>query len=213
MAKGVGEFFVGIAFSIYILLRKETLKSQFQRLIYAWLPAKFGHGILHVFDVCSSAFQNFVTGQVTEAFILGSLCAIGMGILRLPYAPLIGALVGVTAIIPILGAFVSTVVGAFMIIMVSPVKAIIFVIFLLLLQQIEGNFIYPKVVGSKISLPAIWVFTAVTIGGKLCGPLGMLLGVPIASSFYSLLKEATINRENKKQSKNAVDCLRTGDES
>jgi len=132
-----------------------------------------------------------------EAVILGSLCAIGMLILKIPYAPMIGALVGVTALIPYVGAWIATLVGAFMILTVNPFKALIFVIFLLTLQQIEGNAIYPKVVGAKINLPAMWVLTAITIGGNLGGPIGMLLGVPAAASIYSLVKEATLNRELK----------------
>lgn len=130
-----------------------------------------------------------------EAIILGTLCMIGMVILRIPYAPMVGALVGVTALIPVVGAFAGTIVGAIMIITVNPFKAFVFVIFLLILQQVEGNLIYPKVVGSKINLPAIWVLAAVTVGGNLGGPIGMLLGVPATSAAYVLVKEATKRRE------------------
>lgn len=126
---------------------------------------------------------------------------IGMAILRIPYAPMIGALVGVTALIPVVGAFIGTIIGAIMILTVSPFKAFVFVIFLLILQQIEGNVIYPKVVGSKINLPAIWVLAAVTIGGNLAGPIGMLLGVPAVSAGYALLKEATDFHESKLSTK------------
>ena len=139
----------------------------------------------------------FIAGQATEAIILGTLCMIGMMILRIPYAPMIGALVGVTALIPIVGAFVGTIVGAVMILTVDPFKAVVFVVFLLILQQVEGNAIYPRVVGSKNKLPAIWVLAAVTIGGNLAGPLGMLLGVPAASAAYALMKEATDLREQR----------------
>lgn len=128
----------------------------------------------------------FIAGQAIEAIILGTLCMIGMMILRIPYAPMIGALVGVTARIPIVGAFAGTIVGAVMILTVDPFKAVVFVVFLLILQQVEGNAIYPRVVGSKIKLPAIWVLAAVTIGGNLDGP-----GVPAASAAYALMKEAT----------------------
>lgn len=206
LISGVTEFFIGLIFSIYILLQKERIKGQFGRLIRAWIPERFGSGLIHVFEVCSGTFQNFIAGQVTEAFILGSLCAIGMGILRLPYAPMVGALVGVTALIPIVGAFIGTIVGAFMILMVNPIQAVIFVAFLLILQQIEGNIIYPRVVGSKINLPAIWVFAAVTIGGNLAGPLGMLISVPAASAAYALLKEATELRE-RKMTDNSVESV------
>lgn len=190
-------FFIGLVFAIYILSGKEKLKQQVCRLIHVWLPEKFGETLIHVSSVCSKTFRLFIAGQATEAIILGTLCMIGMAILRIPYAPMVGALVGVTALIPVVGAFVGTIVGAIMILTVDPFKAVVFVIFLLILQQIEGNMIYPKVVGAKINLPAMWVLAAVTIGGNLGGPIGMLLGVPAASAAYALIKEATAKRENK----------------
>ena len=180
--------------------REEKLKKLVRRMIHVWLPERIGNKTLHVASVCSGIFHSFIAGQTMEAIILGVLCTIGMLILGLPYAPMIGALVGVTALIPIVGAFVGTVVGFFMILTVSPLQAIIFVIFLLVLQQFEGNLIYPKVVGRKINLPAVWVLAAITVGGGLAGPLGMLLGVPATSAAYALLKEATENREKKKKS-------------
>ena len=148
--------------------------------------------------MCNTTFHEFIVGQVTEAFILGSLCAVGMMLLRIPYAPMIGALVGVTALIPYVGAWLAGIVGAFMILTVSPIKAVIFIIYLVILQQVEGNVIYPKVVGAKIKLPAMWVLAAVTIGGNLAGPVGMLAGVPIASAAYALFREATLVREKEK---------------
>lgn len=194
---------LGLTFSIYILAAKEKLKNQVSRLIRVWLPRRLGNGILHVSSVCGQTFKLFIAGQATEAIILGTLCMVGMAILRLPYAPMIGALVGVTALIPIIGAFVGTVVGAIMILTVSPLKAVFFVLFILILQQVEGNVIYPRVVGSKINLPAIWVLAAVTVGGNLGGPIGMLLGVPAASAAHTLLKEATQKRELAAQSESA----------
>ncbi|MBC8571248.1 AI-2E family transporter [Zongyangia hominis] len=189
------DFIIGLVFSIYILANKEKLKRQISRLIRVWLPKKFGEWSIHVASVCGRNFKLFVAGQTTEAIILGTLCAIGMLILRIPYAPMIGALVGVTALIPYVGAWIATLIGAFMILTVNPFKALVFVIFLLTLQQIEGNAIYPKVVGAKINLPAMWVLAAITVGGNLGGPIGMLLGVPAAASAYALLKEATDKRE------------------
>lgn len=191
------DWIIGFVFSIYILANKEKLKTQITRLIRVWLPAPFTDWSIHVASICVTNFKLFVAGQTMEAVILGSLCAIGMLILKIPYAPMIGALVGVTALIPYVGAWIATLVGAFMILTVNPFKALVFVIFLLTLQQIEGNAIYPKVVGAKINLPAMWVLAAITIGGNLGGPIGMLLGVPAAASIYSLVKEATINREIK----------------
>lgn len=190
-------FFISLVFSIYILAGKEKLKQQICRLINAWVPKKLGNVLTHVASVCGNTFHLFITGQATEAIILGTLCMVGMAILRIPYASMIGALVGVTALIPIMGAFIGTIVGAIMILTVDPFKAFVFVVFILVLQQIEGNMIYPKVVGSKIKLPAIWVLAAVTIGGNLGGPIGMLLGVPAASAAYALLKEATAKRERR----------------
>lgn len=192
---------ISLVFAIYILAQKETLKRQVSRLIHVWLPRRFGDIVIHIASVCSNTFRHFIAGQTIEAIILGTLCMIGMAILRIPYAPMIGALVGVTALIPVVGAFIGTIVGSIMILTVNPFKAFVFMVFLLILQQIEGNVIYPKVVGSKINLPAIWVLAAVTIGGNLAGPIGMLLGVPAVSAGYALLKEATDFHENKLNTK------------
>lgn len=198
VASSVIDSLIGFIFSIYVLANKEKLKRQVSRLIRVWLPEKFGSKLIHAARVSADIFRQFIAGQTTEAIILGSLCAVGMWILQIPYAPMVGALVGVMALIPYVGAFISTAVGAFMILTVSPIKALIFVVFLLALQQIEGNLIYPKVVGAKINLPAMWVLAAITVGGNLAGPIGMLLGVPIASAAYALLKEATDRREQAK---------------
>lgn len=204
VAGSLVDFFIALVFSVYILSNKEKLKRQVFRLIDAWLPKHIGNIITHVSSVCGDTFHHFIIGQATEAIILGTLCTIGMLILRLPYAPMIGSLVGVTAIVPYVGAYIGAFVGAFMIFTVSPFKALLFLIFLIILQQVEGNVIYPRVVGSKINLPAMWVLAAITVGGNLAGPAGMLLGVPAASSAYALLREATERKElkNKAKSKN-----------
>jgi len=196
MAGILVDLFVGLIFSIYFLSGKEKLQRQLCRLIRVWLPEQFGSHLIHVAAVCNSTFQCFVAGQTTEAIILGSLCAIGMLVLGLPYAPMIGALVGVTAFIPIVGAYVGAFIGAFMILTVNPFQAVVFLVFLTALQQFEGNVIYPRVVGSKINLPAVWVLAAITVGGGLAGPVGMLLGVPAASAAYALLREATNRKEH-----------------
>lgn len=197
IASVVVDLVIGLVFAIYILSNKETLKQQICRLIRIWFPKKVGDRCIHVAAVCIKNFKLFVAGQTTEAVILGTLCTIGMLILRIPYAPMIGALVGVTALIPYVGAWIAAIVGAFMILTVNPFKALVFVIFLLILQQIEGNAIYPKVVGAKINLPAMWVLAAITVGGNLGGPIGMLFAVPTASAAYSLLREATEKREKR----------------
>ena len=192
---GVFDLFIALVFAIYILFSKETLKRQACRLVRAWLPPSTGEWAIHAATVAGRNFRNFVSGQSLEAVILGGLCLIGMLILGLPYAPMVGALVGVTALIPVVGAFIGAFVGAFMILTVSPIKAVIFVVFLIVLQQLEGNLIYPKVMGSRVNLPGMWILAAVTVGGGIGGATGMLLSVPIASTVYVLIKEATHRRE------------------
>ncbi|MBQ7918926.1 MAG: AI-2E family transporter [Lachnospiraceae bacterium] len=189
------DFFIGLVFSVYLLANKEKLRKQITRLANAWLPIRLVQIISHITYVCTSTFRHFIIGQATEAVILGSLCAIGMWLLQIPYAAMVGSLVGVTALLPMVGAFIGAGAGAFIILTESPVKALIFIVFLVILQQIEGNLIYPRVVGSKIHFPAMWVLASIIIGGSLAGPMGMLIGVPIASSAYALLKEATEKRE------------------
>lgn len=193
---------IGLVFSIYILYNKEKLKRQTGRLLRAWFPDMFSRGLIHVACVCSQAFKRFIAGQTVEAIILGSLCTVGMFLLHLPYAPMVGTLVGVTALIPIVGAWTGMIVGAFIILTVSPFKAFVFVLFLMILQQIEGNVIYPRVVGSSIGLPALWVLAAITVGGSLAGPVGMFLGVPAASALYQLIKEATVWKEQRTSKEN-----------
>ena len=154
----------------------------------AYLPKRFAGKLLYVLREMNGSFHSYIVGQCMEAVILGGLCTGGMLLLRLPYAAMIGCLVGFTALIPIAGAYIGAIVGAFMIFTVSPVKAIIFIAYLVILQQLEGNLIYPRVVGSSIGLPGVWVLAAVTIGGGVMGVSGMLLGVPIAATVYQLLK-------------------------
>lgn len=194
---GIFDFFIAFVFSVYILLGKEKLTRQASRLIRVWIPGKGGEWLIHAASIINITFRKFISGQSLEALILGSLCMIGMMILQLPYAPMVGALVGVTALIPVVGAFIGTIIGAFMILTVSPIQAVVFVIYLLILQQIEGNLIYPRVMGSRVNMPGMWIMAAVTVGGGIGGPIGMLLSVPIASAAYTLLREATKNRERQ----------------
>lgn len=196
---GVVNVGVALVFASYILLNKKKLKSQTKRLIRAWLPEKFGTWLIHAAEVGNQNFRNFVSGQTLEAVILGVLCMVGMLILRIPYAPMVGTLVGVTALIPVVGGVIGAAIGALMILTVSPVKALIFIVFLIILQNLEGDLIYPRVMGSRVKLPAMWILAAVTIGGSVAGALGMLLSVPIASTAYCLLKEATDSRISKKE--------------
>ena len=177
---------IGFIFAIYILLSKEKLKTQVQMLLRATLPRTMLEKVNYVVRLTSRTFSNFIAGQCMEACILGTLCWLGMLLFRFPYAPMVGALVGLTALIPIVGGIVGTVVGAFMIMMINPIQAIWFILFLQCLQQIEGNFIYPRVVGSSVGLPPIWVLAAVTLGGSLGGIVGMLFAVPVASVLFAL---------------------------
>lgn len=188
---------VGFIFAIYLLLGKEQIQGQGRRLMRSYLPGKWVEKISYLLKVLDDSFHRYIVGQCTESIILGVLCMVGMLILRLPYAPMIGTLIGFTALIPVAGAYIGAGVGAIMIFTVSPVKALVFLIFILVIQQIEGNLIYPKVVGNSVGLPAIWVLATVTIGGSLMGMLGMLIGVPIAGALYRLIREDMNRREEK----------------
>lgn len=191
----VASGFIAFIFSIYILAQKEKLGNQVNRIFKAFLPAKVNEKIQRVCTLLSRNFTNFITGQCLEACILGSMFVVSMFIFRMPYAVMIGVLIAFTALIPIVGAFIGCVVGAFLILLVSPIKALGFVILFLVLQQIEGNLIYPRVVGSSVGLPAIWVLAAVTIGGSMFGIIGMLAFIPLVSTLYMLLRDE-VNRRN-----------------
>lgn len=188
VVSGVATAFIATVFAVYILSGKERLGAQISRVIGTYL----GDGILQKFHYVTatvdSCFHSFIVGQCLEAVILGTLCIIGMSIFRFPYAMMIGCLVGFTALIPIAGAYIGAAVGAFMICTVNPLQAVLFVVFLVILQQLEGNLIYPKVVGASIGLPGIFVLGAITIGGGIMGIPGMLLGVPLTASVYQLVK-------------------------
>ena len=207
IVNGIVNFVLGLVFAIYILMSKETLKDQTKRLINAYLPSKVADNIFEVARLSRTTFSNFIIGQTVEAFILGALCTIGMIILGLPYAPMVGSLVGITAFIPIIGAFIGGAIGAFMIFTVDYMQAFIFIIFLVILQQLEGDLIYPRVVGSTIGLPSIWVLFAVTVGGSLWGITVVLLGVPIVSVIYSLVKIQVKNREKRLKVKENVEVI------
>lgn len=189
IASGVFDFVVGFAFSIYLLAGKERLLAQLRKLILAVIPQKKAAALFVYAEKINSIFNSFVTGQLTEAVIIGLLCFVGMLIFRMPYAPAVSVLVGVTALIPVFGAFIGTAIGALLILAISPVKALWFVIFIIVLQQLEGNIIYPHVVGKSVGLPGIWVLFAVSVGGSAFGVVGMLLSVPVCSILYLSLTE------------------------
>ena len=182
------NFFIGFVFAIYILLSKEKLGGQGKQILYALLDEKRADKALEICSISYRVFSKFLSGQCLEACILGALFVVTMTIFRLPYAMLIGVLIGFCALIPIVGAFIGCAVGVFLILMVSPIKALIFLVLFLVLQQLEGNLIYPKVVGNSVGLPSIWVLAAVTIGGNLMGVAGMLIFIPLCSVAYILFK-------------------------
>lgn len=199
LVNGIVTFFIGMVFAVYILLNKEKLGRQVKKLLFAYLSEEKANHILEVANLSNNTFNKFISGQCIEAMILGGLCAIGMLILQIPYAVTIGTLIAFTALIPVVGAFVGGGVGFIMILAVSPLKAVVFLIFLIILQQIEGNIIYPKVVGNSVGLPGMWVLVAVTLGGSLCGIVGMLIGLPIVSVLYTVIKNATNEKLEKKK--------------
>ena len=190
---GVITFFIAFVFSIYVLLQKEKLGEQVKKLMCAFMPEDWRNIFLALGTVVNKSFTNFFTGQCLEAVILGLMFLVVMAIFRLPYALLISVLIAFTALIPMFGAFIGCGVGALLIFMISPVKALIFIIVFLVLQQVEGNFIYPYVVGNSVGLPSIWVLVAVTVGASLMGVAGMLIFIPLMSVVYTLLR-GIVNR-------------------
>lgn len=197
----VMNFVIAFAFSIYVLAQKETLKRQSMKVLNAVMNPEKLDKLLNLLRLANKTFTNFITGQLTEAVIIGALCFIGMTIFRMPYAPAISVLVGFTALIPVFGAFIGTAVGAFLILLVKPIQAVWFVIFIIVLQQFEGNLIYPKVVGKSVGLPGIWVLVAVTVGGNAMGVMGMLISVPLCSVLYAVSREAVNNKLKMKRIK------------
>lgn len=198
IVSGVTTFVIAFVFACYVLLQKEKLRVQIRKIMDAFMPEK---RVVWVMEVCSltyKSFSSFLTGQCVEALILGSMFFIVMSIINLPYALLVGVLIAFTALIPIFGAFIGCFIGAFLILMVDPMKALVFIIVFLVLQQIEGNLIYPKVVGSSVGLPSIWVLAAVTIGGNLMGIVGMLIFIPITSVIYTLFRASVYKRLKQK---------------
>ena len=190
----VMNFCVAFVFACYILLQKEKLAVQIRKILYAFFSKKVVTKVLDIASLSYKTFANFVTGQCCEAVILGTMFFISMSILRFPYALLVGVLIAFTALIPIFGAFIGWFLGTFLILVADPMKAIAFVILFLVLQQVEGNLIYPHVVGGSVGLPSIWVLVAVTVGGSLMGIVGMLVFIPICSVLYALFREMVYKR-------------------
>lgn len=193
---------VAIVFAAYILTSKDKLKAQAKKILYAYNNKEKAEKIIDLGRMSRNIFRKFISGQCLEAVILGILSILGMFILQIPYAVPIGVLIGVTALIPIVGAFIGIIIGAVLILSVAPVKVITFLIFILILQQVEGNLIYPKVVGDSVGLPGIWVLVSVAVGGDLFGIIGMLLGLPTASVLYTIFKSNVYKKLDEKGIKN-----------
>lgn len=193
----IANVVITIIISLYVLIERDKLMRQVKKIASHYLPEKVFKKLYHVTYVLNESFHKFIVGQCLEAVILGTLCTIGMFILRIPYAPMIGALMGFTALIPIFGGLIGAGVGAFLILMDSPIKALMFIVFVIILQQIEGNLIYPKVVGSSTGLPGLWVLAAVTIGGSVSGIIGMLVAVPVAATVYKLIRDDMRTEKDK----------------
>lgn len=195
---GVINFFLSLILAIYMLASKEILISQLKLIIYAFVSKNKADRIIELGKMCNEMFSKFILGQCTEALVIGVLCFIGMIILKMPYALLISVVIGVTALIPVFGAFLGTIPSAFIILIMDPIKALWFIIFIIVLQQLEGNLIYPRVVGSSIGLSALWVMFAMIVGGSLFGIIGMLIGIPIFGVVFKILKRVANRKINEK---------------
>ena len=201
IVSGFATFFIAFSFACYILFHKEKLYIQIRKIFFAFIPRKKAEAFLKICSLTYRTFANFLAGQCLEAVILGSMFVITLSILKIPYALLIGTFIAFTALIPIFGAFIGCALGCFLIFMVSPKQAVLFIIVFLILQQIEGNLIYPHVVGGSVGLPSIWVLAAVTIGGNLMGIVGMLVFIPIVSVIYTIFREFVYMRLKKQHIK------------
>lgn len=199
LTTGIFNLFLGLILSIYMLADKEKLLTIKDKLLCAYVPKEKVEFIEDVSKTANDVFHGFIAGQITEAIIIGTLCGLGLAILQVPYALLIGVLVGSTSVIPVFGAFLGAIPSGFILLIVDPLYALIFVIYILVLQQVEGNFIYPKVVGSSIGLSGIWVLIGMLIGANLFGFLGIVLGIPTLAVFYSVFKKITNKRIQKKE--------------
>ncbi|MFU7514284.1 AI-2E family transporter [Clostridium sp. HCS.1] len=201
ITSGFINFILSLVLTIYMLASKETLIYQIKKVLYAFLNHTIVDKILSIGRLTNTTFAKFITGQCIEAVILGVLCFLGMTIFKMPYSLLVSVLIGVTALIPVFGAFIGTIPAVFLILIINPIQALWFIVFILCLQQFEGNIIYPRVVGNSVGLSAIWVMLAMLVGGSTLGLIGMLIGIPLFSVAYQLIKDYTNKRLNKKEVK------------
>ena len=201
ITSGIVNFILSLVLTIYMLASKETLIYQLKKLLYAFTKKNIADKTIEIGRLANNTFSKFITGQCVEACILGALCFVGMSIFSMPYALLISVLIGVTALIPVFGAFIGTIPAVFLILIINPIQALWFIVFILCLQQFEGNIIYPRVVGNSVGLSAIWVMLAMLVGGSTLGLMGMLIGIPCFSVAYQLIKDFTNKRLSKKEIK------------
>lgn len=192
--------FLGLIVAVYVLAQKERIGHFMKRCIDAFLPHRASSAISRIASMASETFSNFVAGQFTDSCILGVLCYVCMRIFRFPYPEVISVVIGVTSLVPMVGSFVGEVIGALLILIVSPIKALLFIVMVLAIQQVDGAFIYPRIVGKSVGLPGVAVFCAVIVGGNVAGVLGSLLGVPVCALLYALLREAVDARQNRRES-------------
>lgn len=204
IGSAVATFFIAFSFSCYILIQKEKLHVQVRKVLFAFVPIGKGEATQEIFSLAYKTFSNFLTGQCVEAIILGAMFMVVMTILGLPYALLIGTMIAFTALIPVFGAFIGCGLGTFMIFIQNPKQALVFLVMFLVLQQLEGNFIYPHVVGNSVGLPSIWVLAAVSIGGNLMGVVGMLIFIPLSSVVYALFREFVYLKLKQRHIKNVT---------
>ncbi len=187
-----------LVIAVYVLAEKEQICAFARRVITNFLPERASGGLVTIANMASETFTNFIAGQLMDSLILGVLCYIGMKIFRFPHAEVISVVIGVTSLVPLVGSFIGEIIGAFLILITSPLKALLFMVFILCLQQVEGSFIYPKVVGKSVGLPGVAVFSAVLVGGNIAGVTGALLGAPICAMFYAILQQALASREARR---------------
>lgn len=207
ISSGVFNFFMAVILAIYMVMSKEKLIKQIKRFMKAYAPEKIYINAIRIGSVANEAFSSFIAGKCIDAVIVGMMCTGGMLLLRLPYAAMIGVIIGVTALIPIIGGYIGVAIGGFLILMINPMQALEFVIFFFIVQTFEGNVIYPKIMGSKVGLPPMWVLVAIIIGGALFGFIGILISVPVFSTIYTLVGESVERRLNKTDSRIDKDLI------
>ena len=199
IVSGVIDVVFSVIIAVYVLAQKERIGRFVHRCILAFMPRRVGSGFIRICSMAAETFSNFIGGQLTDSCILGLLCFIGMTIFRFPYANVISVVIGVTSLVPLVGAFVGVIIGALLILTVEPIKSLLFIVFILVLQQIEGNLIYPKIVGKAVGLPGVIVLSAVLVGGNIAGIIGGLCAVPVSAVLYTLLRGAVDSRLARRQ--------------